>query len=205
MQLKDEKMLHEGFCYLENIPYDIRYATSNNLIGRPLNGYKANKCIVSHPVAKALEIAQNKAISQGYSLFIFEAYRPLKTLEDIVQWTFTPDIIGKQRFYPDIDKDQLFNLGYIALRSTHTRGAAVDVTLINPITNQELDMGTEFDFFGAASNTASNKISVLAKQNRATLLGIMSSAGFINYEKEWWHFTLKDEPFPNTYFDFDIV
>lgn len=198
-------MLPEEFCYLENIPYDIRYATSNNFIGRPLEGYKANKCVVSQAVANALVMAQEKATPQGYSLLIFEAYRPLKTLEDIIQWTFTEDISEKQRFYPDIDKDQLFNLGYIALRSTHTRGAAVDVTLIDPTTMQELDMGTEFDFFGDSSHTASNKVSALAQKNRKILLAIMSSAGFVNYEKEWWHFTLKDEPFPNTYFDFDIV
>ncbi|MDP3935712.1 MAG: M15 family metallopeptidase [Alphaproteobacteria bacterium] len=198
-------MTHNGFCSLEKIPFDIRYATHNNFIGRPIAGYAANKCIVSNAVADALIIAQEKALAEGYSLIVFEAYRPLKAVEDIVQWSLNADIQNKDRFYPDIDKSTLFDQGYIALRSTHTKGAAVDVTLINPMTKEELDMGTEFDFFGPFSHTTSEDISTSAKGNRQLLLSIMESSGFINYHKEWWHFTLKDEPFPNTYFDFDIV
>jgi D-alanyl-D-alanine dipeptidase len=197
-------MIHNGFCSLEKIPFDIRYATHNNFIGRPIVGYIANKCIVSNAVADALMIAQEKAMMAGYSLIVFEAYRPLKALEDIVQWSLNTDIQNKDRFYPNIDKDTLFDLGYIALRSTHTRGAAIDVTLIDPVTKEELDMGTEFDFFGSTSHTASEDVSASAKSNRKLLLSIMESSGFVNYDKEWWHFTLKDEPFPNTYFDFDI-
>jgi zinc D-Ala-D-Ala dipeptidase len=197
-------MIPDGFCSLEKIPFDIRYATHNNFIGRPIAGYTTNKCIVSNAVANALLIAQEKAMMAGYSLIVFEAYRPLKALEDIVQWSLNTDIQNKDRFYPDLDKDTLFEQGYIALRSTHTRGAAIDVTLIDPITREELDMGTEFDFFGTASHTASEDISASAKSNRQRLLSIMESSGFVNYDKEWWHFTLKNEPFPNTYFDFDI-
>ncbi|QOL20056.1 M15 family metallopeptidase [Candidatus Bodocaedibacter vickermanii] len=198
-------MIPIGFCSLENIPFDIRYATHNNFMGRPIAGYTTNKCIVSNAVRDALILAQEKATKAGYSLIVFEAYRPLKAVEDIVQWSLNTDIQNKERFYPDIDKDTLFDLGYIALRSTHTRGAAVDVTLINPTTKEELDMGTEFDFFGSASHTISEDISASAKTNRHLLLSIMESSGFVNYDKEWWHFTLKDEPFPNTYFDFDIA
>lgn len=198
-------MIPNSFCSLEKIPYDIRYATHNNFMGRPISGYLANKCIVSNAVAEALAIAQAKALLAGYSLFIFEAYRPLKAVEDLVQWSLNTDIKNKDRFYPEIDKSTLFDQGYIALRSTHTRGAAVDVTLLDPITKVELNMGTEFDFFGPTSHTASEDISTSAKSNRKLLLSIMESSGFVNYDKEWWHFTLKDEPFPNTYFDFDIV
>ena len=197
-------MIPSGFCSLEEIPFDIRYATHNNFIGRPLAGYTTNKCIVSHAVANALMIAQEKATIAGCSLFIFEAYRPLKAVEDIVGWSLNIDIQNKDRFYPDIHKNTLFDQGYIALRSSHTRGAAVDVTLLDLITKEELDMGTEFDFFGSAAHTASEDISTSAKSNRQRLVSIMESSGFINYDKEWWHFTLKDEPFPNTYFDFDI-
>jgi len=197
--------LPKGFSYLEKIPYDIRYSINNNFMGRPIAGYTTNKCIVSTAVADALNVAQENAIKLGLSLIVFEAYRPLKATEDILQWTFNSDFSTKNRFYPDIDKNRLFDLGYIALRSSHTRGAAVDVSLIDPATHQELDMGTEFDFFGSASNTHSKEISELAKQNRQTLLSIMESSGFVNYEKEWWHFTLKAEVFPDTYFDFDIV
>jgi D-alanyl-D-alanine dipeptidase len=197
--------LPDMFCYLNTIPFDIRYATSNNFLGRPLSGYKANKCIITTPVAKALTAAQTKAEELGLSLMIFEAYRPLKALEDIMQWVFTDDHSAQHRFYPNLNKQQLFDSGYIALRSTHTRGAAVDVTLVDRTTGKELDMGTEFDFFGIESHTAAASISSVARDNRQQLLSVMESSGFVNYEKEWWHFTLRNEPFPETYFDFDIV
>lgn len=198
-------MLPNGFCYLENIPYDIRYTTSNNFIGRPLAGYLANKCIVSNELAKCIHEAQKKTLETPFSLLVFEAYRPLKAVEDIVQWSLNSDTKNKDRFYPNLNKSALFEQGYIALRSTHTRGAAVDITLVDRITQNKLDMSTEFDFFETASHTASDEISAESKANRALLLSIMESSGFINYDKEWWHFTLKDEPFPNTYFDFDIA
>lgn len=197
-------MIPEGFCSLITLPFDIRYATKNNFIGRPFAGYTGNKCIVSKAMASALNIAQEKANAAGCSLFVFEAYRPLKAVEDIVQWSLTADVTNKERFYPDIAKDTLFREGYLAMRSSHTRGAAVDVTLVTLETSEELDMGTEFDFFGEASHTASNKVADVSKNNRKLLLSIMESSGFVNYDKEWWHFTLIDEPFSNTYFDFDI-
>lgn len=196
---------HKDFCYVDHIPYDIRYATSNNFVGRPIAGYLANKCVVSTALYAALSIAQKTANKKGLSLIIFEAYRPLKALEDILQWSKNTDTSTKERFYPNIEKTSLFELGYIALRSTHTRGAAIDVTLINSNTQKELDMGTEFDFFGELSHTASKNISAEANTNRRCLLEVMGLAGFVNYEKEWWHFTLKNEPFPNCYFDFDII
>lgn len=198
-------MLPNGFCYLENIPYDIRYATSNNFMGRPIAGYLANKCIVSNELAKCIHIAQEKTLKTPFSLLVFETYRPLKAVEAIVQWSLNSDTKNKDRFYPSLNKSGLFEQGYIALRSTHTRGAAADVTLIDKITKKELDMGTEFDFFETASHTYSGEISAESKANRALLLSIMESSGFANYDKEWWHFTLKDEPFPNTYFDVDIT
>jgi D-alanyl-D-alanine dipeptidase len=198
-------MIPNGFCSLTSLPFDIRYATNNNFIGRPFAGYAANKCIVSNVMANALERAQVKAKKFGNTLFVFEAYRPLKAVEDVVQWSLTSDELNKATFYPSLSKDRLFLEGYIAMRSSHSRGAAIDVTLINSVTSKALDMGTEFDFFGEESHTASEKISDAAKHNRKLLLSIMESSGFVNYDKEWWHFTLKEEPFPNTYFDFDIV
>ncbi len=173
-------------------------------MARPIAGYLANVCVVSRAVNTALQYAQETALSQGFSLFIFEGYRPLKATEDILNWCQSSDTQGKERFYPTLPKDRLFELGYIALRSSHTRGAAIDVTLIDANTLQELDMGTEFDYFGDASHTASQKISKQAQHNRQRLVSIMESCGFKNYEKEWWHFTLVNEPFPTTYFDFNI-
>eukprot|EP00854_Cymbomonas_tetramitiformis_P007661 gene7661-9124_t len=176
-------------------------------MGRPLAGYTANKCIVTTPVAEALTLAQEKAASAGFSLMIFETYRPLKSLEDILQWMLTDDVRGPEadRFFPNLNKAELLDLGYISLRSSHTRGGAVDLTLIDEDTGLELDMGTEFDYFGDKSHTTSRRISKVARNNRKTLVELMEASGFANYEKEWWHFNLKEEPFPYTYFDFDII
>lgn len=121
-------MFPKGFCSLNTIPFDIRYASENNFIGRPFIGYNSNKCIVSNAAATALNIAQEKAKAAGYSLIVFDAYRPLKTVEDILEWSLTADTKNKERFYPEVRKEELFEQGYIAIRSTHTRGAAVDVT-----------------------------------------------------------------------------
>lgn len=196
--------MHQGFTYITSIPFDMRYATTNNFVGRPINGYLKNVCIVSVAVHKALTQAQKMAKEMNLSLFIFEGYRPLKALEDIVFWSQTQNDEMKSRFYPSLKKEDLFTQQYIAIRSTHSRGAAVDVTLINKH-NLELDMGTEFDFFGEEAHTKNVNISDDAKANRQQLLNIMHAAGFENYEKEWWHFTLKNEPFPNQYFDFDVT
>lgn len=198
-------MLPKGFCYLENIPYDIRYATHNNFIGRPLTGYTANKCVVSNALAECIHKAQEKTLETGFSLLVFEAYRPLQAVEDIVKWSLNSDLTNKHRFYPSLNKSSLFEEGYIAFRSTHTRGAAADVTIIDKTTQKELDMGTEFDFFETKSHTHCAEISAETKANRKLLLSIMESSGFINYDKGWWHFTLENEPFPNTYFDFEIA
>lgn len=196
--------MQQGFTYLNTIPYDIRYATSNNFIGRPINGYLKNICIVSDAVNIALQKAQEITLEMGLSLFVFEGYRPLKALEDMVFWSQTEDTLMKNRFYPSLSKEDLFSQQYIAIRSTHSRGAAVDVTLIEK-NHTELDMGTEFDFFGEEAHTHNPTISADAKKNRQLLLSIMEKAGFENYTKEWWHFTLKNEPFPNQYFDFDVI
>ncbi len=197
-------MLRNGFVYLDTIPFDIRYATYNNFVGHPLDGYKNNKCVVSYSLKKQLTLAQEKAQEQNLSLFIFESYRPLRAVENLVNWSFSADLSTKSRFYPGLNKFDLIKNKYIAIRSTHSRGAAVDVTLIRNDSTKELDMGTEFDFFGETSHTASLNINDQHHNNRQLLLSIMESSGFTNYDKEWWHFTLIDEPFPDQYFDFEI-
>jgi D-alanyl-D-alanine dipeptidase len=224
--------LPAGFANLSDIDasiqLDIRYFTSNNFIGRPIDGYFAPRCILTEDAANALGSAQRMAISQGYSLKVYDCYRPQRAVDDFVSWASDPDdILAKHRFYPSVAKDQLFAQGYIASRSGHSRGSTVDLTLvpmnsrqpaIDPFANRydcrfsmarrypdnTLDMGTGYDCFDPRSNTDNPETSPEAAANRATLKMIMESAGFENYELEWWHYTLINAPFQNEYFNFSI-
>lgn len=226
-------MLPKGFCYLEEIDptilQEISYAGDHNIVGRPLAGYLKDRCVISSKVAHALSGVQRDANLKGYTLKVYEAYRPLKAIEDFVFWVMnSDDQLMKEEFYKYTDKVELFKLGYIGLRSTHTRGAAVDVTLVElPVTQQpafvkgmllkdgtlpkkdrfpdnSIDMGTGFDCMCDLSHTLNPSISQEAKENRLLLKGLMENRGFENYHLEWWHYTYLDEPFPETYFDFDI-
>jgi D-alanyl-D-alanine dipeptidase len=172
-----------------NIVQDIRYATQNNFIGRPVNGYSANVAILERDTAQALARTQEKFNELGYGLIIYDGYRPRQAVEHFLEWGHdTTNILMKERFYPSFeDKMELFN-GYISKKSKHTLGVAVDVSLINLSDGVELDMGTEFDFLGHLSHTNSPYISEEAKNNRGLLKNIMEAEGLINYEKEWWHY-----------------
>ena len=202
--------LPKGFSYLEDIDpsihHHIAYATENNLLGRPLAGYEAPQCIVSDAVGHALKQAQEWALKLDLSLKVYDAYRPLRAVEDIVFWAGNlEDTVMKKDLYPNINKADFFTLGYVGLRSYHCRGAAVDVTLCSPThPDRVLDMGTPFDFMDILSHTLNPTISPEAQKNRELLCAIMHASGFKNYEKEWWHFNLVDEPFPDTYFDFPV-
>lgn len=202
--------LPEGFSYLEDIDASIVQqivgATSENLLGHPWAGYEAHRCIVSTALGKNLAKVQKDAKAQGLSLLVYDAYRPLRAVEDFVFWSQdTTDTKTKADYYPYTDKKDFFALGYIGMRSFHCRGAAVDLTLVPLDTpNQPLDMGTSLDFMDETSHTANPGISPEAKKNRQLLCDLMHAHGFENYEKEWWHFNLKDEPFPDQYFDFPI-
>jgi D-alanyl-D-alanine dipeptidase len=207
--------LAKGFSYLGSIDntilHDIKYATNDNLFGHQVAGYFEPKCIVSDAVGQALKLVQKDALSQGYSLLVYEAYRPLRAVEDFVFWGANPhDQKMKATHYPNVDKAKFFELGYVGLRSFHCRGAAVDVTLVPKPTDKNpnpkpLDMGTIFDFMDVLSHTHNSKVSEEGKKNRKLLCDLMHAHGFQNYDKEWWHFNLIDEPFPTTYFDFVIA
>jgi len=202
--------LPEPFVYLEDIDpsiiQEISYATDNNFIGRPLDGYQSHRCVLPKPLALALANAQKDAKKQDLSLKIYEAYRPVRAVEDILLWSKDPsDQKMKAQYYPNIDKEKVFDLGYVLLRSAHCRGAAVDVTLVPLSSKKPLEMGTRFDAFDEHSHTENPNISEEAKKNRVLLCSIMHKHGFLNYPSEWWHFNFKDEPFPNTYFDFPIL
>ena len=201
--------LPNGFTYLleidPTIKKELRYYTSKNFVGTPIDGYMKNKIIISIPAAKALKKIQTKLLDSGLSLKIFDAYRPQQAVDHFVRWAkIMNDTLKKQLYYPDIKKSELFKLGFIALKSGHTRGSTVDLSIVDIKTNKELDMGSSYDFFGEKSHPFYKKITKTQMKNRMLLRTIMIKNGFIPYDNEWWHFTLKDEPYPTTYFNFTI-
>jgi D-alanyl-D-alanine dipeptidase len=184
---------------------DARYATSNNFVGERVQGYQAPIVLLEKNAAKQLCQAATQLFKQhGLTLKVFDGYRPGRAVEHFMQWASSPEnnLPLKQIYYPKLERSQLIPLGYIAEKSGHSRGSTVDLTLYDPKTNRELDMGGSFDFFDEISHTENPSIPVLARKNRQLLLQIMQYAGFKNYPKEWWHFTLNQERFPNQYFDF---
>lgn len=201
--------LPQGFSYVSEIDAtikkELRYGTSNNFIGKPINGYLKDSLIISTPAAIALEKIQTKLILSGLSLKIFDAYRPQQAVDHFVRWAkVMNDTLMKQFYYPDVQKSELFTLGFIASKSGHTRGSTVDLSIVDLKTNKELDMGSSYDFFGEKSHPFYKKITEAQMKNRMLLRTIMIKNGFIPYDNEWWHFTLKDEPYQTTYFNFLI-
>ena len=201
--------LPKGFSYVSEIDAtikkELRYATSNNFIGKPIDGYLKDSLIISTPAAKALKKIQTKLMLSGLSLKIFDAYRPQQAVDHFVRWAkVMNDTLMKQLYYPDVEKSELFTLGFIASKSGHTRGSTIDLSIVDVKTNKEVDMGSSYDFFGEKSHPFYKKITEAQMKNRMLLRTIMIKNGFIPYDNEWWHFTLKDEPYPTTYFNFLI-
>ncbi|MDA8644097.1 M15 family metallopeptidase [Flavobacteriaceae bacterium] len=203
--------LPEGFVFLkEHIPdleVTLRYATSDNFMGRVVNGYLPNQKVVGTVLlAQALKKAQLKLKKEGLGIKIFDAYRPQRAVDHFVQWSQYPkDTLTKSKYYPQLPKDRLFELGYIAKKSGHSRGSTVDLTLVYLTGKNQgkvLDMGGDWDYFGKRSHYDFKPLNRLQKENRKRLREVMRAVGFKPYEKEWWHFTLSQEPFPNDYFDF---
>lgn len=201
--------LPKGFVHLNDvaptIQSDLKYCGHHNFIGLPVNGYEENVVITSTPTATALKKVQDSLLKKGLSLKIFDAYRPQQAVDYFVRWAkVLNDTLQKKEFYPDVPKSQLFNLGFIASKSGHTRGSTVDLTIVDLKTGKDLDMGSSYDFFGKISHPFYKNVSKEQQQNRMLLRNIMLANGFRPYENEWWHFTLKNEPFPNTYFNFPV-
>ena len=184
---------------------DIRYAGSNNFIGRPVAGYEAPLCLLSEAASVALGRAQERAQSRGLSLLMYDCYRPQRAVDDFVDWVSgTGPEPTKPAYYPSLERSALIELGYIASQSGHSRTSTVDLTLVDNATGQPLDMGTPWDFFDPMSHTESDDIDLRARHNRFLLREIMKDSGFEPYYAEWWHFTMVDEPYPETYFDIVI-
>jgi len=204
-----KRALPEGFVYVDEVipsaRFDIRYYGENNFVGRRINGYKAPFAILTKEAAEALKRVSDDLAEQGYGLLIFDGYRPQKAVDDFVAWSRDPsDAKMKGQFYPEVDKSRLFELGYIASKSGHTRGSTVDLTLVRLDTGEEADMGGPFDFFGPLSHHGTDLVTEEQTANRNILKEAMEKHGFAAYDQEWWHYTLKPEPYPDTYFDFDV-
>ncbi len=221
----------DGFVDLSkvdpSIHVEIRYSTNWNFVGHKIAGYQANKCYLSKVAAETLSKVQADLKPQGYSLLVFDCYRPQRAVNEFVAWTKNPkEEKMKKIFYPDEPKDQLIERGYIADKSSHSRGSTVDITIVKISDvksklrgfnfqekmsdcrnhknneNAQLNMGTGFDCFSVLASTENPEISEVAKKHRNLLKSSMEKYGFINYPKEWWHYTLKNEPFKDQYFDF---
>ncbi len=198
-----------GFVSLqEMIPdliLEIRYRTDYNFTGTTVDGYEEPLALMTKEAAACLKQAQELLKQKGYCLKVYDAYRPQCAVDHFMRWAADlSDTKMKEYFYPGIDKEVLIPEGYIAEHSTHTRGSTADVTLVNIETGSELDMGSVFDWFGEESHISFQDITEEQHGNRTLLQETMISCGFVPLEEEWWHFTMKDEPYPDTYFTFPI-
>ncbi|HJS80575.1 MAG TPA: M15 family metallopeptidase, partial [Vitreimonas sp.] len=184
---------------------DMRYASANNFVGRRIAGYEAPVCLLTRQAASALAAVQRDLAASGRGLKVYDCYRPARAVADFAAWARDlDDQRTKAEYYPNVPKDQLFALGYIAERSGHSRGSTLDVTLIDLATGAELDMGTPYDLFDPRSWPSDTTVSAEAQANRRALQEIMIARGFRPLREEWWHFTLNEEPYPETYFDFPV-
>jgi D-alanyl-D-alanine dipeptidase len=226
-------VLPKGFVYLRDIDptivQDIRYAGSHNFVGRPIRGYLAAECILSEPAANALKSVQSMLTEKKLSLIVWDCYRPKRAVTDFLQWSKDPTHSEmKAEFYPRTDKERLFALGYLAIRSAHSRGSAVDLGIVpsafslapppNPshslkactspkgerFEDGTIDFGTGYDCLDVGVNTSNALVGGIARHNRQTLKSWMKGAGFRPYAKEWWHFELINEPFHRDGFDFEV-
>ena len=184
---------------------EIRYFSTYNFVGDRIDGYEEPVALLTKEAAAALKAVSDKLVAQGYRLKVYDAYRPQKAVSHFVRWAQdAEDVRMKEYFYPDLEKDVLFPQGYIAEHSGHSRGSTVDLTLFDMKTEAEVDMGGTFDFFGELSHPDYTDITETQYANRMFLRKAMLDGGFKPLAEEWWHFTLADEPYPETYFTFPV-
>ena len=192
---------------IPGVEVELRYFSDDNFVGEPIDGYESDRCFLSAETATALEQVQLELEGFGLGLKVFDAYRPQRAVDHFVRWAEDlDDTKMKARFYPEVEKKNLFRDGYIAAKSGHSRGSTVDLTLVSLTSDQaiELDMGTPWDYFGPKSWPSSTEVSAEQRAHRMLLQSLMVKHGFRPLAEEWWHYTLVDEPFPDTYFDFPV-
>ncbi len=205
----DVTMDPSGFVLLSdlvpNIIQEIRYFSTYNFIGERIDGYEEPCAILTVEAARALKAVSNELFVQGYRIKVFDAYRPACAVKQFVLWGIEDqDIRMKPYFYPNLQKQDLFAEGYIAKLSSHSRGSTVDLTLLDMKTGKEVDMGSPFDLFSEKSHPGYKGITDEQYENRMLLQHVMVRNGFVPIDCEWWHFTLKNEPYPDTYFEFPV-
>ena len=205
----DVTMDPSGFVLLSdlvpNIIQEIRYFSTYNFIGERIDGYEEPCAILTVEAARALKAVSNELFVQGYRIKVFDAYRPACAVKQFVLWGIEDqDIRMKPYFYPNLQKQDLFAEGYIAKLSSHSRGSTIDLTLLDMKTGKEVDMGSPFDLFSEKSHPSYKGITDEQYENRMLLQHVMVRNGFVPIDCEWWHFTLKNEPYPDTYFEFPV-
>ncbi|MGM0737960.1 MAG: M15 family metallopeptidase [Bacteroidota bacterium] len=206
---EEERRIPEGFGYVHeavpDVKYDIRYCTHDNFVGAPVDGYLAPVAILTRDALEALKKAANELRDKGYGMIVFDGYRPQKAVDHFVRWARDEsDTLTKQKYYPEVDKADLFTEGYIAERSGHSRGSTIDLSLYDLETGEEIDMGSGFDLFGPPSHHGTDLVTAGQSANRHILKDVMERHGFAPYSREWWHYRLIDEPHTETFFDFDV-
>jgi D-alanyl-D-alanine dipeptidase len=201
--------MEQGFVFLDEalrgIRWDAKYATWDNFTGKPVDGYEVNRIVGTNELAAALRMAQEQAADLGYGLLLWDSYRPQRAVDRFLQWFEEPeDGRTKAKHYPNISRSEMIQKGYVATRSSHSRGSAIDLTLYRFDTGALVPMGGDFDLMDVISHHEAKGIHKAETKNRRLLRSIMESSGFLSYDCEWWHYTLKNEPYPNTYFDFPL-
>jgi zinc D-Ala-D-Ala dipeptidase len=188
------------------IRWDAKYATWDNFTGKPVDGYLANRIVGTKALCAALEKSREKAGALGFGLLLWDGYRPQRAVDRFLHWARQPeDGRTKPRHYPNIDRADMFEKGYVAARSGHSRGSTVDLTLYHLDSGELVPMGGDHDLMDPISHHGAKSIARVEAGNRRHLRSIMEACGFRSYACEWWHYTLRDEPYPDTYFDFAIT
>jgi D-alanyl-D-alanine dipeptidase len=201
--------MKDGFAFLdERVPgirWDAKYATWDNFTGRPVDGYGLNRIVGTTALCAALGRAREAAAAVGFGLLLWDGYRPQRAVDCFLRWAAQPeDGRTKLRHYPNIDRAETVASGYVAAKSGHSRGSTVDLTLYHLATHELAPMGGDYDLMDVVSHHGAPQITKVEAANRRQLHSIMTACGFRSYAREWWHYTLKEEPYTHTYFDFPI-
>ncbi|RKT87379.1 D-alanyl-D-alanine dipeptidase [Saccharopolyspora antimicrobica] len=202
--------MNDDFGYVDDrvpgIRWDAKYATWDNFTGKPVDGYLANRVVGTRSLCAALEQAREKAASLGFGLLLWDGYRPQRAVDCFLRWSEQPeDGRTKLRHYPNIDRSEMVEHGYVAAKSGHSRGSAVDLTLYHLATGELAPMGGDHDLMDPISHHRAPGITPIEARNREHLRSIMEDCGFDRYDREWWHYSLRNEPHPDVYFDFPII
>jgi len=208
--MKSMESMTDDFVFADSlipgIRWDAKYATWENFTGKPVDGYLANRIVGTKALCTALGRAQDQAAALGFGLLLWDGYRPQRAVDCFLRWSQQPeDGRTKSRHYPNIDRAEMFERGYVAAKSGHSRGSTVDLTIYDLATSELVPMGGDHDLMDIVSHHGAQGITPVETRNRQSLRSIMETCGFSAYECEWWHYTLDNEPYPDTYFDFPIT